>query len=175
MIEFPHPPHGEPLGSGTDAPGDLTGGSDERCQRVGDLPRAADIATLHDIANGVFHDPDTAGNPAHTLRADTSLSSAPPSLPGTGAGGSISSVLQERLRQIERGYTPAADAQLSIYEMLSLLSLRMGDAKSAWPFVRKQDRNPGKLRHFLVKLAATALALIDRLDGEGRSQEPDSD
>lgn len=86
-------------------------------------------------------------------------------LPGTGPKGSVTCVLAERLRQMEAGHTPEAVAVKGIFEMLSQLRLRLGDAEACWSF-NAARRDPRALRKALVKSAAYTLALIDRLDVE---------
>lgn len=83
--------------------------------------------------------------------------------PALAEGGSFFDLFQCRARQLADGHTPAADAANGIYPMLRLLVMRLRDAESAW-HINPNRRDPAALRHHLVHLAATALALVDVLD-----------
>lgn len=85
-------------------------------------------------------------------------------LPGTGAGGSIECVLEARLRQIARGYTPEHDAQgpdvfLENQCCHALYRGKLNRQKGEDKVAALQ-----RARNSYVEAAAFALALIDRID-----------
>lgn len=87
----------------------------------------------------------------------------PPTPADIGFGQAADDVLAERLRQIAMGHTRESDATKPVYELLAMLPLWLNDAQKAWP-PSKSQRDAPAVRLATVKLAATAIALIDRID-----------
>lgn len=81
-------------------------------------------------------------------------------LPGTGAGGSIASVLAKRLDQVRRGYGPDHDAALPPTHLVDEAAKYAADAHD---LIRRQDA-PDRIRLKLVNAAALLLAAIDDHD-----------
>lgn len=77
----------------------------------------------------------------------------------------VDSVLRHRQQQVRSGYTPQADDRKSIWDFVQLVEMLTRDVDQAWPVGRK-DRSLPQLRRFAVKLAATTIALIERIDRE---------
>lgn len=79
----------------------------------------------------------------------------------------LESVLAHRQEQLRMGYTPEADDAKPMWSLLNLIELLARDVREAWPNQRDRQHLP-TLRKFAVKLVATGLALIERIDREQR-------
>lgn len=104
---------------------------------------------------------------ARVIKSPAAPSAPPPQItppqlvPGLGAGGSLASVLQCRAEQITRwGHTPHKDAQRPLGAFM--VDLRSMAAAASEDHLYR--RSNAQIRRRLVKLAALALATIDRLD-----------
>ena len=75
----------------------------------------------------------------------------------------LEDVMAERDAQTGRGYTAAADDQKPVREFINLLELLAGDIRAAHPMQRSQ-RDLAEARRMTIRLAATAIALAERLD-----------
>jgi hypothetical protein len=121
-----------------------------------DSPELSDHGTGQSLAPAAIGDPTSA--PAAGAFFD---------LPGLRPGGSLAAVLAERLRHVANGHTPETDAGRSLKQQATILH-RYADEVHAFVFNPRIDRDHAALRVHTVKLAAFALALIDRLDWEAR-------
>ncbi len=111
------------------------------------------------------------------------LTDGAPFLPGTGAGGSLESVLQTRIDQLARGYTASHDAQAP--------DCFLENQARSYLHTAALDRAPRgndapqagllRARRSYVRAAALLLAAIDRIDfltgqqaGQPEGTEPDA-
>lgn len=83
-------------------------------------------------------------------------------------GDALESVLAHREAQIRQGYTPEQDDKKSVWEFTQLIRLLSLDLEQSWPAGRK-DRLIAPLRRCAVKVAATCLALIERIDRQSEN------
>ena len=98
-------------------------------------------------------------HPPHPIAADPASPAA-----RVIASAGLQAVIAERLAQVERwGHTPEADAARPLWSFF--VDLRnLTNAACDWHRFRSVKR--AQLRRQLVKLAAFAIALVDRLDAE---------
>lgn len=77
----------------------------------------------------------------------------------------IESIMLERERQIERGYTAQSDDLKTVWDFIRLVQDWSRDLDLHWP-IAKHRRSLPALRRCAVKLAGTTIALIERIDRE---------